>query len=222
MGGSPASSRTTLPRPTAVSPSPRLRVRSRSPVRTPPRAARLDRASNVEPIAQRGSASQRQELRARRRQDDPRLAQELLQARTILEQDSVTALTRERYADIIKDIDDWPIKAGQTPLLCLTKPLPHVSTLDAEIVDHKPTVWMQAMFLDGLRSDRGSLALSAVKFVWPQLGRRGTLTLPRAEQALRDWRRRAPLTSRLPLPWEVAALIATDMMKHGDVWMGFL
>ena len=111
---------------------------------------------------------------------------------------------------------------SETPLLCLIKPLPHVSNHDAETVDHKFTVWLQAMFLDGLQSDRGSLALSAVKFVWPQLGRRGILTLPRAEQALRGWRRRAPLTSRFPLPWEVAALIAADMIEHGDIWVGLL
>jgi hypothetical protein len=139
-------------------------------------------------------------------------------ARTILEEDAVTAPTRERYRQAILEINEWLAQAGHAPLS-----RPGASQhLDPVEVDNKLVVWMQAMFLDGLQSEKGSLGIAAVKYHWPEFGHRGALGLPRADQALRGWRRRAPLTSRLPLPWEVVALIAEDMIVHGDLWMGFL
>jgi hypothetical protein len=149
--------------------------------------------------------------------------------RTILEEDAVTAPTRERYRQTILEINEWLAERGYvlldpySPLLAGRSTGPGASQhMDPAEVDNNLAVWMQAMFLEGLQSEKGSLAIAAVKYQWPEFGRRGALGLPRADQALRGWRRRAPLTSRLPLPWEVVALIAADMIEHGDLWMGYL
>ena len=89
-------------------------------------------------------------------------------------------------------------------------------------VDNSLAVWMQARFRDGYQSKKGSLATAAVKYEWPGSGHQGALAPPRADQALRGRRRRAPLTSRLPLPWEVVALIAVDLSESGELWIGYL
>jgi hypothetical protein len=164
----------------------------------------------VEPIAQRGNATQRRQARALRRQSDPRVVQGPPQFRTVLEEDAVTAPTREKYQQAIREINAWLAAKGCVPLDPLNG------------VDNNLAVWMQAMFLEGYQSEKGSLAIAAVKYEWPEFGHRGALALPRADQALRGWRRRAPLTSRLPLPWEVVALIAVDLIESGELWMGYL
>jgi hypothetical protein len=134
----------------------------------------------------------------------------------------VKALTRELFRQVLFEINEWLALANQAPL---RRPVGDVHTRWE--VDNKLVLWMRAMFLEGFQSVQGSLAIAAVKYLWPEFGHRGALRLPLAEQALRGWRHlslQLPglLTDQLPLPWEAVALIAEDMIVHGDPWMGIL
>jgi hypothetical protein len=146
----------------------------------------------------------------------------------------VKALMLEHFRQALLEINEWFALTNQAPL---RRPLGDVHTLtlgegaegaDARLdVDHKLVMWMQATYEEGFQSEKGSLAIAAVKYLWPEFGHRGALSLPRAEQALRGWRRLpqgppGPLPGLLPLPWEAVALIAEDLIVHGDTWLGVL
>ncbi|CAK0810560.1 unnamed protein product, partial [Prorocentrum cordatum] len=75
--------------------------------------------------------------------------------------------------------------------------------------------WMDREYLAGELSQRGTKAMAAVKFFRPQFSRTGGLSLPRAAQALKGWKRLAPGRARLPLPWEVVSLIALELVAAG-------
>ena len=91
----------------------------------------------MEPIAQRGNATQRRQAHALRRQSDPRVVQGPPLFRTVLEEDAVTAPTRENYQQAIREINAWLAPKGCVPLDPLNG------------VDNNLAVWMQAMFLEG-------------------------------------------------------------------------
>ncbi|CAK0868150.1 unnamed protein product, partial [Prorocentrum cordatum] len=75
--------------------------------------------------------------------------------------------------------------------------------------------WMDRERLACELSQRGAKAMAAVKFFRPQFSRAGGLSLPRAAQALKGWKRLAPGRARLPLPWEVVSLIALELVAAG-------
>eukprot|EP00974_Lingulodinium_polyedra_P042505 4080718-Lingulodinium_polyedra.AAC.1 len=54
----------------------------------------------------------------------------------------------------------------------------------------------------------------------PGSGRCGRGVLPRAGRALQGWRRGGPARSRLPLPWEVVALLALTLVQLGGARHG--
>jgi hypothetical protein len=134
----------------------------------------------------------------------------------------VKALARQRYRQVLLEINEWLAQADLAPL---RRPVSDVH--EPWEVDNKLMQWMLAMFYGGSSSEKGSLAIAAVKYLWPEFGPRGALRLPRADPALLDWRRLplgrpGPLVSRLPLPWEAVGLIAEDMIVVGDPWLGVL
>eukprot|EP00974_Lingulodinium_polyedra_P026227 2530465-Lingulodinium_polyedra.AAC.1 len=63
------------------------------------------------------------------------------------------------------------------------------------------------MFFEGDLVGAGSALLSVVAFYHPIVGRRASLCC-RAQRALKGWGRLAPAAARLPLPWELVALMA--------------
>jgi len=129
--------------------------------------------------------------------------------RTLLEEYSVQRPIRDRYLLIIDEINTW-LESER------------LGTLEAHNLDDQLPPWMETEFLCGAQPHRGSLAMAAVKFMWPDYGRKGSLKLPRSDMALRGWKRRAPPGSRLPLPWEVVALLAEDMFNRNLQWLAFL
>ncbi|CAE8604771.1 unnamed protein product [Polarella glacialis] len=83
---------------------------------------------------------------------------------------------------------------------------------DAAMVDFLHLLWEEG------RELRGGLRFYAA-FVakHPEFGRSGHLRLPRTKRALTGWRKLAPCTTRPPMPWEVACLIASHMIQLGFV-----
>jgi len=147
--------------------------------------------------------------RAKKRRADPRLVDRDPRRDTILEMDSVRATTREAYLKMLAVLVAWCVEQG------LGKPT--ARNLDALVAR-----WMEADFLDGQQSARGNKMIAAVRFAFPAARRGGQLSLPRAAKALKGWRLRAPTRTRLPLPWEVVALIAARLWEKGLPWMSFL
>jgi hypothetical protein len=166
-------------------------------------------ADDVGPITQWDNAAQRRQARVLERRSDPRVGQGPPQLRTILEEDDVMAPTRVKYRQAIREMNAWLAASG-----CVT-----VDPFNRIVNNH--AAWMQAMLLIGYLAEKGSLTITAVKFEGPEFGHRGALALPRADLAIRGKRRRAPLASRPPLPWEVVALIVADLIEYGELWMGY-
>ncbi|CAK0839605.1 unnamed protein product, partial [Prorocentrum cordatum] len=75
--------------------------------------------------------------------------------------------------------------------------------------------WMDQEYSFGELAQRGTKGLAAVKYFRPQFAKSGGLSLPRSAQALKGWKRLAPGRARLPLPWEVVALIALELLLTG-------
>ncbi|CAK0806316.1 unnamed protein product, partial [Prorocentrum cordatum] len=75
--------------------------------------------------------------------------------------------------------------------------------------------WMDQEYSFGELAQRGTKGLAAVKYFRPQFAKSGGLSLPRSAQALKGWKRLAPRRARLPLPWEVVALIALELLLTG-------
>ena len=96
------------------------------------------------------------------------------------------------------------------------------AAINENTVDQLLKTWMSDSYMEGFQSGRGSQMIAAVKFFFPVFARGGQRKLTQAAQALRGWRAKAPGLTRLPLPWEVVALIAHSMIKQGHTWMGFL
>lgn len=116
----------------------------------------------------------------------------------LLEEDSVRPETTDKYIEYYTMMEAWHLRRGGAPV-------------NEESIDAVLTEWMNHDLLEGGPSDRGSNMLAAVKYHCPAYARRGGKSLARASQALRRWRLRAPLGSRLPLPWEAVCLLATQL-----------
>ncbi|CAE8640645.1 unnamed protein product [Polarella glacialis] len=83
---------------------------------------------------------------------------------------------------------------------------------DAAMVDFLHLLWEEGRELnEGLRFYAAFVAKH------PEFGRSGHLRLPRTKRALTGWRKLAPCTTRPPMPWEVACLIASHMIQLGFV-----
>ena len=86
------------------------------------------------------------------------------------------------------------------------------AAFSTEFADRLLTDWMDHEYLDGWNPERGSSLIAAVKWIHPIFARGGA-PLPMTYQALKGWKRKVPSRSRLPLPWEVVALIATRLLE---------
>ena len=82
-------------------------------------------------------------------------------------------------------------------------------------IDGVTARWMEAEFLNGEPADMGSRMLAAIKFFRPEFSRSGSASLPKATQALRGWKRRAPTQTKMPLPFEAVVLIAWRLATTG-------
>ena len=147
-----------------------------------------------------------QARRAVRRQADPRLL-DPRRERTVLEEDAVRPVTLRYYQDFMQQLETFAVAAGEV--------------LDVSTVDSLAARWMEDRFLQGEQSHLGGKLIAAIKHRWPRFARWGDLKLPRAIQAAKGWKVRSPATSRLPLPWEVIALLASRLLLEGKRRMAF-
>ncbi|CAK0849589.1 unnamed protein product, partial [Prorocentrum cordatum] len=85
--------------------------------------------------------------------------------------------------------------------------------LRTETADDLLAHWIDKQYAEGWNPEHGAYMQAALKFMMPQFGRGGQ-GLPKALQALRGWRKRVPARARLPLPWEIVALIATRLIDR--------
>jgi integrase len=121
-----------------------------------------------------------------------------------LEEFSVSPKTRARYLEVWGEI------------LCFARSV----NLDATVeTDEVLTRWLDKRFLEGWNIQVANFAVASTKFMLPRFARHGGAALPRSLLALRGWKRKAPAHSRLPLPYEAVALIATKLWEKGCPWM---
>ena len=71
-------------------------------------------------------------------------------------------------------------------------------------------------FLEGIHSSYGSKLLAAIRALRPDVASAGPSLLSRAVRAAAGFRKLAPGRSRLPLPWEVVAMICNRMVLNGQ------
>ncbi|CAK0804061.1 unnamed protein product, partial [Prorocentrum cordatum] len=74
---------------------------------------------------------------------------------------------------------------------------------------------MEIMCMEGGSLSAGEKLLASVQWAEPRLGRLGGGRMPVCRQCLRGWRRAAPAGGRLPLPYDVVALLACWMICQG-------
>lgn len=86
---------------------------------------------------------------------------------------------------------------------------------------------LDELYLDGEGSATGQKVFASVLFYEPSLAGRSGAKMPRARASLKGWKKLAPPTSRLPLPFEVMAGIVNAMWAAGEtqealwVWLSF-
>ncbi|CAK0816959.1 unnamed protein product, partial [Prorocentrum cordatum] len=126
---------------------------------------------------------------------------------SLLQRASVTPKTVAQYDGLWQDI------------LRMWLRLRPAGSLQAEPNDDEMDLvvasWMDQEYSFGELAQRGTKGLAAVKYFRPQFAKSGGLSLPRSAQALKGWKRLAPGRARLPLPWEVVALIALELLLTG-------
>ena len=116
--------------------------------------------------------------------------------RTALEDAAVTPASRRRYAAAWESVQH---------LVCRSRSaLRSFSVIDANLAKH-----LLDMYLDGEDLSAAQYLVAAVLFFCPLVKAAGMLRLPRVRQSLQGWRRLAPPQSRLPIPFEAVALLAT-------------
>ncbi|CAK0873437.1 unnamed protein product [Prorocentrum cordatum] len=115
---------------------------------------------------------------------------------------SISATTRAKYTRLWAEFVAWMTTV--------------TAALLAETADDLLAHWMDQQCAEGWNPERGAYMLAALKFMVPQFGRGGQ-GLPKALQALRGWRGRVPARTRLPLPWEIVALVATRLIDRGQL-----
>ena len=76
-------------------------------------------------------------------------------------------------------------------------------------VDKAMSQHLDSMYMDGEDISTAQYAVAALMHFNPGLRSTNMVVLPHARQSLKGWRKMAPNRSRLPVPWEVTALVAT-------------
>jgi integrase len=113
---------------------------------------------------------------------------------------SVSKVTRERYTSVFKAMEDY---ARQWRLKMET----------AAQTDATTASYLEHLYMDGEDTSMGNYVVAALCFHRPEL--KGNQDLPKTMQALRGWRKLSPPRSRMPIPYEVVALLATRALTQG-------
>jgi len=124
---------------------------------------------------------------------------------TFLQSCSVKAGGKRGYQSIWKKFEVWATWAGHK--------------LDvAASLDHAASEFLDVMNKDGEGLAMGQRLVASVQFHRASMCRsraKSGGSLPACRQGLRGFKRTAPPKSRLPRPWEVAAIIAMQMLLKG-------
>ncbi|CAE7706879.1 unnamed protein product, partial [Symbiodinium necroappetens] len=81
------------------------------------------------------------------------------------------------------------------------------------------TGYLNELYVLNQNVSAAEYVFAAFKFKHPQFGKHGSLTLPRATQALEGFRNLAPPQMRLPTPWVAFIAVVGLLLAHGEVLM---
>lgn len=122
------------------------------------------------------------------------------QGLTLLEKKAVQSRTETYYMAEFNQVKAFAQKMRQN--------LSHAAGMDGALCQY-----MTAKFLEGHPAHRGDKLMAAVCHLRAAYGRRGPKSLPRANRALKGWRRLAPGHSRKAFPLAVWAAVCVEMAR---------
>ncbi|CAK0822825.1 unnamed protein product, partial [Prorocentrum cordatum] len=129
-----------------------------------------------------------------------------------------TQTVRSRYQQLAAEFDEWLAEQGlpARPTFSFDerRMIPLAPEAAAEL-DCSLAEWMLGQYLEGVDHWRGVQMLAALQWSDPRLGRDGGARLPGARQSLRGWKVLTPPLTRLPLPEEVVAALACELVSMG-------
>ena len=86
------------------------------------------------------------------------------------------------------------------------------STLDAKVVD-----FLDVLLAEGAPRSEAEYAVCAVKAHFTQFAGRSGQGMPRADRALKGYRKTVPAKSRLPVSWSIASMMVVVMRARGHL-----
>ena len=122
---------------------------------------------------------------------------------SFLEARTVQAKTEKYYDKIFQELMRY----------CEAEDLP---ILTANELDRAATEFLDFAYEEGKRADYAEKLVASIQYYCPQLASSPKHALGRTRRAMKGFAKLAPHRSRVPLPWEWAAGIATIMVKEGS------
>ncbi|CAK0883778.1 unnamed protein product, partial [Prorocentrum cordatum] len=204
---------------------PRTRALMSPPAATAPRLRRL--LDGVGPTGPAGSpppsdSTNLETSQAVKRRKLSRRSAKLTEegSRDMLRRSTVrTQAVRTRCQQLDDEFDEWMDEQGlpRRPRFSVDHgEVGPLSASDAESIDLALAEWMLSQYLEGVDHWGGVQMLAALQWSDPRLGRDGSASLPAARQTLRGWRVLTPARARLPLPEELVAAIACELVLMGQ------
>ena len=86
---------------------------------------------------------------------------------------------------------------------------------DGVTLDDCLAEWCDQEFFEGYPGSRGDQMWAAISVWWPEVSRKGSITLPRFARARQAWNSLSPRRTRDPLTLMETLLIASWMFQHG-------
>lgn len=116
---------------------------------------------------------------------------------------AVSDVRRRRYGHAFATLDIWCRRCHLGPAVADPK-------LDAKVADY-----LDALVLGNAQRTEAEYAVAAVRAHHPQYSGRGGSGLPRAERAVRGFRRLQPSRSRYPMPWPLTVATIMALWAQG-------
>eukprot|EP00439_Symbiodinium_sp_Y106_P000173 s123_g1.t1 len=106
--------------------------------------------------------------------------------------------------------------AAVTPACLRRYQVAPIAEVDSNLANH-----LEFLFLEGEDLSAAQYLIAAIIFFVPAIKAMGIQSLPRVKQSLQGWRRLCPPQSRLPVPFEVVALVFLWAVESNRVQLGF-
>ena len=84
-----------------------------------------------------------------------------------------------------------------------------------KMVDNALAKHLADMYRDGEDISSARYAIASAQHFVPSLRSKQNVNLPRVKQSLKGWNKLSPPRSRLPVPWEVACMLAMESFRLG-------